>query len=125
MYYIVRFCGKLTFFLNCLYFNFFWRPKFFNFFLTFPNKFLTFGLTFQNSEKKLEVQNFQRHYSVTHGHSRASNRRYSRNQKKTRCFHVFACKMLKCRYDFFRKILKMIDFHRENQQSVKLFLHTP
>ena len=46
-------------------------------------------------------------------------------KKKTRCFHVFACKMLKCRYDFFRKILKMIDFHRENQQGVKLFLHTP
>ena len=52
MYYIVRFCGKLTFFLNCLYFNFFWRPKFFNFFLTFPNKFLTFGLTFWKFQKK-------------------------------------------------------------------------
>ena len=33
--------------------------------------------------------------------------------------------MLKCRYDFFPEISENIDFQGVNQQSVKLFLHTP
>ena len=121
MYYIVRFCGKLTFFLNCLYFNFFWRPKIFNFFLTFPNKFLTFGLTFWKFQKKkcFEKSIFTVHLTRDHREIMRAEQRFSSQNVKN------MIKNGKMSIRFFPEISENIDFQGVNQQSVKLFLHTP
>ena len=122
MYYIVRFCGKLTFFLNCLYFNFFWRPKIFNFSKQIFNFWFNF-LEIPKKKKCFEKSIFTVNLARDHREIMRAEQQFS-TVFVSKCFKNMI-KMLKCRYDFFPEISENIDFQGVNQQSVKLFLHTP
>ena len=108
-----------------MYFNFFFVQKLFNFFLTFAIQFLTFRLTFLKFEKKLQVFSKIHFHSMLYMRSWADHGEHPQilRHKKSGCFILKKC--LQNMKRFLRKFMKMIDFRRGWDESVKFFLQTP
>ena len=120
MYYIVRFCGKLTFFLNCLYFNFFWRPNFLNLFKLFQTNFSLLVLLFRNSKKKcFEKSIFTVQFTRDHREIVRAEQRFSSQNVKN------MIKNAKMSIRFFPEIFENDRFSQREPAKCKIIFAYP